>query len=238
LAFFGGAFRQGGVDHPSVDIFNRTRAHDAGIIVAAVDYALAPEHTYPEALEQGYAALEWLGGGADGIGLRVDRLGIEGQSSGANLAAGVALMSRDRGGPALAFQLLEVPTLDLTGGHLSRADAWKIGAPPFLVARGLRALVRDYLGDSSLATQPYASPLLAPDLSGLPPAHIAIAEYDLLRGDGEAYAARLAAAGIEVKLEQFARLGHESLLYTAALEPARRWQADVTELLRTLRSDT
>ncbi|MDR0626394.1 MAG: alpha/beta hydrolase, partial [Bifidobacteriaceae bacterium] len=165
LTFFGGAFRQGGLDFASVDRTNRARAIAADVVVAAVDYALAPEHRYPQALEQGLAALAYLDSASCPDGIDRQRLGVAGASSGANLAAAVALANRDRGGPTLRLQLLEVPALDLTGGHLSRAVAWRLGAPPFLVARGLRSVVRDYLGDPELARQPYASPLLAESLA-------------------------------------------------------------------------
>ncbi|MDR2453907.1 MAG: alpha/beta hydrolase [Bifidobacteriaceae bacterium] len=234
LTFFGGAFRQGGLDFASVDRLNRARAGQAGCVIAAVDYALAPEHPYPQALEQGLAALDWLRAAGRRVGVDPARIALGGASSGANLAAAVALMNRDRGGQAPLFQLLEVPALDLTGAHLSRRAAWRMGAPPALVARGLRQIARDYLGDVSLAGEPYASPLLAPDLAGLPPAHIFAAEFDLLRGDAEAYAARLAAAGVETRLRLFAGQTHDSSCYTAALPQARAWQAEVHQILKSL----
>ncbi|MDR0593203.1 MAG: alpha/beta hydrolase [Bifidobacteriaceae bacterium] len=232
VAFFGGAFRQGGLDFASVDRTNKARAVGADAVVAAVDYALAPEHPYPEALEQGLAVVNWLAAG-HAAGIDPARLAVGGTSSGANLAAAVALAGRDRGGPRLRLQLLEVPTLDLTGQHLSRGVAWRMGAPPFLVARGLRAVARDYLGEVARAREPYASPLLADDLSGLPPAHIFTAEHDLLRGDGEAYAARLQAAGVAVDLHRFAGQTHESSFYTRPLKPARLWQEAVIKSLTT-----
>ncbi|MDR2252839.1 MAG: alpha/beta hydrolase [Bifidobacteriaceae bacterium] len=234
LTFFGGAFRQGGLDFPTVDIANRSRAHAAGIVVAAVDYALAPEHAYPVALRQGLAALEWLWRSASSVGIAPERLAIGGASSGANLAAAVALANRDSARAPLRLQLLEVPALDLTGGHLDRAIAWRMGAPPFLVARGLRQIARDYLGDPALAREPLASPLLAPDLAGLPPARIFAAQYDLLRGDAKAYAARLAAAGVDAQLKRFAGQTHESGAFTKASPTAQRWEAGVVAELRAL----
>ncbi|MDR1449918.1 MAG: alpha/beta hydrolase [Propionibacteriaceae bacterium] len=234
LSFFGGAFKQGRLDFPSIDISNRTRAHEADVVVVAVEYALAPEHRYPEAVEQGQAALEWLRANADSVMADPDRLALGGQSSGGGIAAAVALLDRDRGGPPLQLQLLEVPALDLTGGHLARKAAWQLGIPPVLMARGLKAVARDYLGDPALARQPYASPLLAEDLSGLPAAHIFTAEFDVFRGDGKAYAQRLEDAGVPATLHEFAGQTHDSAFYTAVLPAARQWQAEVWAALRAL----
>jgi acetyl esterase len=232
LWFFGGAFRQGNLDFPSVDIINRTRAHQAGLTVVGVEYSLSPEQRYPVAISQGHAALIWLNRHATSLGLDPERIAIGGASSGANLAAAVALMNRDLTALPLRLLLLEVPTLDLTGGHLSRGVAWRSGLPPFLVARGLRSIALDYLGDADLADQPYASPLLAPDLTGLPPTHILTAGCDILSGDGVAYARRLTQAGVKAQLHQFAGLGHESSFLTAVSEPAQRWQSEVISILR------
>ncbi|MDR2566538.1 MAG: alpha/beta hydrolase [Bifidobacteriaceae bacterium] len=233
LTFFGGGFRQGGLDFASVDLTNRRRAQDADAVIVAVDYALAPEHPFPEAVEQGHAALQWLHGNASSIGADPDRGGVAGASSGGTIAAAVTLMNRDRDQIPLRLQLLEVPALDLTGGHIDRRLAWRLGAPPFLVARGLRQLAGQYLGGAS-AREPYASPLLAPDLSGLPSAHVLTAEFDLLRGDGEAYAIRLREAGVPVQSRRFEGQTHESSFYTAAMAGARAWQAEVRSALRTL----
>lgn len=234
LSFYGGAFRQGSVDFPSVDSLNRTRANDADIVIVAPDYAQAPEHRYPEAVEQGHAALEWLHANARSLDVAPSRIAISGTSAGGNIAAAVTLMNRDRNEIPLLFQLLEVPVLDLTGEHFDRRVAWRLGLPPFLVAPHLRRIARAYLGDSRRAHEPYASPLLAHDLSGLPTAHIFTAEYDLMRGDGEAYAARLRDAMNEAHARRFSGQSHESSLFTALFPGAREWQAAVSAILESM----
>ncbi|MDR2454234.1 MAG: alpha/beta hydrolase [Bifidobacteriaceae bacterium] len=233
IGFFGGAFRQGGLDFPSVDRAWRSRAVRAGTVVIGVDYALAPEHPYQAAVEQGHAALAWVAEHAAELGVDPARLAVGGMSSGGNLAAAVALMARDRGGPALALQVLEVPALDLTGGHLRLSAGRGQGMPPILVKLGLRSVAKAYLGPGAArrAREPYASPLLAPDLAGAPPALILVAEHDLLRGDGEAYAARLRRAGVDATALVYLGHTHESAAFTKVLASARHWQRTVEAAL-------
>jgi acetyl esterase len=232
LGFFGGAFRQGGLDFPSIDTAFRSRAHDVGIAVVGVDYALAPEHPFPAAPEQGYAALTWLAEHGAEHGIDGTRIAIGGMSSGGNIAAAVALMSRDRGGPALRLQLLEVPALDLTGDHLDLKIGRSLGVPPFFLKVGLKKMGREYLGSDRAAVRlPYASPLLAESLAGLPPTRIMTAEFDVLRGDGEAYAARLREYGVDASATRFIGQTHESSFFTAILPGARHWRANVNAAL-------
>jgi acetyl esterase len=108
LAFFGGAFRIGGIDYPTTDAAFRRRAVDAEVIVVAVDYSLAPEHRYPTQVEQGYAALIWLFEHARELGVDPERVGLLGTSAGAGLAAAVSLANRDRAALPLRLQVLEV----------------------------------------------------------------------------------------------------------------------------------
>jgi acetyl esterase len=234
LSFFGGAFRIGGIGYPTTDAANRRRAHDAGVAVAAVDYALAPEHPYPAAIEQAHAALEWLFAAADELGIDAHRIGVAGTSAGANLAAAVTLVNRDRGGRPLRLQVLEVPVVDLTGGHLDLRATRALGIPRFIALRELRSVARTYLADPSQAREPYASPLLAASLEGLPPAVILTAEYDPLRGDGEAYGAALRRAGVDASVVRYQGVTHDTPLFTAALPAARRWHDDVVAALRRL----
>ncbi|MDR0848502.1 MAG: alpha/beta hydrolase, partial [Propionibacteriaceae bacterium] len=160
------------------------------------------------------------------------RIAIGGMSSGGNIAAAVALMSRDRGGPALRLQLLEVPALDLTGGHLDLKIGRGLGVPPFLMKIGLKKVGREYLGSDRAAVRlPYASPLLAESLAGLPPTRIMTAEFDVLRGDGEAYAARLREYGVDASATRFIGQTHESSFCTAILPGARHWRANVNAAL-------
>ena len=109
LAFFGGAFRIGGIDYPTTDAANRRRSVDAHIAIAAVDYALAPEHRYPVQVEQGYAALVWLFDRAEELGVDGGRIGLLGTSAGGNLAAAVALANRDRAGLPVRLNFSRFP---------------------------------------------------------------------------------------------------------------------------------
>ena len=138
-------------------------ATDAECVVVNLDYRLAPEHKFPTAPEDCYAALRWIVENAAALGLDPSRIAVGGGSAGGNLAAVVALMARDRGGPPLVLQVLEIAVLDFTGKEDSRSV---------------------YLRDAEDATNPYASPMLATDLMGLPPALVMSAEFDPLERGG------------------------------------------------------
>lgn len=172
-----------------------------------------------------------LSGGSPGnagrLGVDAARLSIGGDSSGANLAAATALMVRDQGGPALVAQVLEIPALDLTLGQPSVNEP----AEAVLLTRDDLAADIERYCDPGDRTDPYASPLLAEDLSGLPPALIMTAEFDILRDDGAAYGRRLTAAGVPAEVVQWDGHVHGSHEMTAMLESARRWQAHVAEFL-------
>jgi acetyl esterase len=188
----GGGWWLGTLEHS--DNTCRAIAADAECVVASVDDRLAPESTFPTAAEDCYAALAWVVEHAYELGVDPARISVGGGSAGGNLSAVVALMARDRGGPALVFQVLEIPVTDATMGQPSI-----VANDGYLLTRAGMEQYRDYyLPNDADWTHPYASPLHAPDLSGLPPALVMTAEYDPLRDEGEAYAARLAEAGVEV----------------------------------------
>jgi acetyl esterase len=174
----GGGFWLGTLEQ--TDSSCRGVATDAECVVVSVDYRLAPEHKFPTAPEDCYAALLWVVEHADELGVDRHRVAVGGGSAGGNLAAVVALLARDRGGPVLALQVLEVAVLDFT-------------------TPGKEAYVDLYLGSSDKASHPYASPMLAADLTGLPPAVVMRAEFDALSGEDAAYAQRLRDAGVEVE---------------------------------------
>ena len=159
---------------------------------------------------------------------------MAGTSAGANLAAAVTLVNRDRGRRPLRLQVLEVPVVDLTGGHLDLRATRALGIPRFIALRELRSVARTYLADPRQAREPYASPLLAASLEGLPPAVILTAEYDPLRGDGEAYGAALRRAGVDASVVRYLGVTHDTPIFTAALPAARRWHDDVVAALRRL----
>lgn len=234
LALFGGAFRIGGIDYPTTDAGYRRRAADSGVAIVAVDYALAPEHQFPTQIEQAHAALVWLFENAREIGIDPHRIGILGTSAGGNIAAAVTLMNRDRLDLPLRLQILEVPVADLTGGHIDYSPTRSLGIPCFIARRELRSVARTYLPHTSDAKKPYASPLLAPSLEGLPPAFVLTAEYDPLRGDGAAYAAALRKAGVEASAVQYLGVTHDTPIFTGVLPAARRWHDEIVSALRRL----
>lgn len=190
LYFHGGGFWLGRLEH--FDALCRTIARDAGCAVAAVDYRLAPEHKFPAAVEDSYAALLWVSERADALGIDRTRVSVGGVSAGGNLATVVSMMARDRGGPDLVLQVLEVPVLDLYTDESLRIDGLELPA-------GKDTYRQHYLDDPSQALLPHVSPLLAPSLAKLPPALIMCAEYDPLAAEGEAYAKRLQAADVHVE---------------------------------------
>lgn len=234
LAFFGGAFRMGGIDFPTTDAAFRRRAAESGVAIAAVDYALAPEHRYPTQVHQGYAALGWLFDQADALGVNSGRVAIAGVSAGGNIAAAVTLMNRERSRYPIRLQLLEVPVVDLTGRNIDLAPTRAMRIPSVLAIRELRSVARTYLARREQAREPWASPLLAESHADLPPAYILTAEYDPLRGDGAAYAAALRRADIDASAVQYLGVTHDTVIFTAVLPAARRWHRDVIEILRML----
>jgi len=203
-------------------------AVDAGCVVASVAHRLAPEHRFPVPVRDCVAALEWFAARAGTLGVDGSRLSVGGDSSGANLAAATALVARDEGGPALVAQVLEIPALDLTMGQPSLAGP---AGPVVLTRDDLAADIARY-ADVADRRHPYASPLLAPDLGGLPPALVMTAEFDILRDDGAAYARRLVEAGGVAEVVEWAGHVHGSHEMTAVLESAREWQARVAAFLR------
>ncbi len=174
-------------------------ALDLGCVVVSVDYRLAPEHPFPAAPEDCYAALEWAAANGEALGADPSRLVVTGGSAGGALAAALCLMSRDRRGPPIAHQGLMIPVLDDRLGQPSHAQA-----EPGLGFSGREAIGMwlHYLGEHAdrEKTSPYAAPARAEDLSGLPPATIQTNGLDPLRDEGIQYAMRLMAAGIDVEL--------------------------------------
>jgi acetyl esterase len=220
--FHGGAWALGNIRNLYFDAKCRFRCVRAECVVVSVDYRLAPEHKAPTAAEDCYAALCFTAQHAAALGIDASLLSVGGDSAGGNLAAVVALMARDRGGPALMFQLLEVPAVDLTMSHPSIGE---FGDGYYLSKAMMQSAADFYLTDPSQASHPYVSPLFASDLSGLPPAFLMTAEFDPLRDEGEAYGARLSEAGVAVDVHRGVGHIHGGQQLTAVWEPARQWAA-------------
>lgn len=224
--FHGGSFWLGTLDH--FDPVCRGLAEDVGCVVVSVGYRLAPEHRFPTAPEDCFAALLWVVQRAPELGIDPARISVGGVSAGGNLAAVVALMARDRGGPPLVLQVLEIPITDLT-----RLEPLDLPAEGVTLPSGKEVVLRYYLSEPSDATSPYASPLSAPDLRGLPPAVVMCAEYDPLAAEGAAYARRLAAAGVPVEHRLWEGQFHGSQPMAALIpQEAADYQAQVVRALR------
>jgi acetyl esterase len=182
--------------------------------VVTVDYRKAPEHPFPAPVDDAWSALAWVHEQADSFGIAAERIGVSGDSAGANLAAVICLRSRDEQGPPLGFQALLYPLTD------ARCDApsfrtYAVGYG--IQADDLRRYWGLYLGATSDPDHPYASPLRAAALGGLPPALVVTAEYDPVRDDGERYAARLAAAGVPTTLSRYEGMIHAFYLMGGVL---------------------
>ena len=228
----GGGWWLGSIDEHVNDAICRYRCNHAGCAVFAVEYRLAPEHPFPGGLDDVYSAVIWIAGHAAELGIDPGRISIGGTSAGGNLAAAAALRVRDTGGPDLVFQLLEVPGLDLTGASMRASLSAGELLPIAHHVGEFETPLRHYFRDPGDALLPLASPIRASDLAGLPPAHIATAEYDPLRAEGELYAQRLAAAGVDVTLTRYPGAIHGTGYLTGVWEPARNWLYESTRALR------
>jgi acetyl esterase len=231
LDLHGGGWWLGSIDEHINDAICRYRCVHARCVVLAVEYRLAPEHPFPAAVDDAYAALRWVAGHAAELGIDARSISVGGTSAGGNIAAVLTLRARDAGGPALVFQLLDVPALDLTGDSVRAALATEEFAP--LARRSTYDVTLGrYLPDPADARLPLASPLRARDLSGLPPAHVMTAEYDPLREEGERYARRLAAAGVPVTATRHAGAIHGAGYLSRVWPPAQEWQHEAAIMLR------
>ncbi len=210
--FHGGGWVIGDID--THDGSCRILSRRTGAVVVSVDYRLAPEHRFPAALDDCAAATAWVAAHGGELGGDPDRLGVAGDSAGGNLAAGVTLRARHRGGPAICAQALVYPAVDFT---TVRPSSVTNGEGYLLTAAAISWFAAQYLGDHDRA-DPEASPLLA-DLTGLPPAVVATAEFDPLRDEGHAYAEALGDAGVPVRLLEFPGLVH-GFMGLGALSPA------------------
>jgi acetyl esterase len=192
IYFHGGGFVLG--DLNSHDGLCRALANESGHRVISVDYRLAPEHPFPAAVEDCFAAAKWIEENAPDLGVDPNRLAVAGDSAGGNLAAVICLLARDnKNTPALDFQLLIYPVTRLERGPSTRPH----GSGFLLDNRSIEWFRKHYLPDDADPNDPRLTPLDA-DLSGLPPAYIVTAGYDPLRDDGIAYAERLKQAGVKV----------------------------------------
>lgn len=227
LDIHGGGFVVGSIEMEHAFAVRCARELDA--VIAVVEYRLAPEHPFPAGVEDCYAALRWLHENATELGIDTNRVAVGGQSAGGGLTAATVLLARDRGGPPVCFQFLGIPELD----HRLETTSMRtfVDTPMWHRASAIKSwemyLGPDHVGEVS----PYASPSLATDLCGLPPAYVTTMEFDPLRDEGILYALRMLEAGVNVELHSFPGTFHGSALVPFA-EVSRR---ATDELLLALR---
>jgi acetyl esterase len=206
LVFYhGGGFVIG--DLETHDDLCRGLANGSGCRVVAVDYRLAPEHPFPAAVEDCFAATRYVASHASAFGIDPARLAVGGDSAGGNLAAVVSQLAKVEGGPAIAFQLLIYPVTQL-GADAETRSMRENGKGYFLEKEGMDWFTRCYAPDPRHRADPRLSPLLCTDLSGLPPAYVVTAGFDPLRDEGKDYADKLDAAGVPVTYVNYPGMVH------------------------------
>jgi acetyl esterase len=227
IYFHGGGWVLGGLD--TVDGHCRRLANAARCIVVSVAYRLAPEHKFPIPSEDCYHATRYVAENAQALGIDPDRIAVGGDSAGGNLAAVVSLMSRDRGGPKLSFQLLIYPVTDSTMDTPSHREF----ASGYMLTRAEMLWFRNhYLPRLEEGLNPFAAPIRAKDLRGLPPAWVLTAEYDPLRDEGEAFAKRLREAGVPAKVHRYDGMIHGFFQMSGIMNQAKTAIGDAAEALR------
>ncbi len=197
---------------------SRAFANAAACIVVSVGYRLAPEHKYPAAVDDAFAALNWVAEHAAELGGDAKRIAVFGESAGANLSAIVAQLAKEAGGPTLAYQVLAYPVTNMafdTESYQTNGDAY------YLTEESMRWFWGLYLNDESEGADPKASPLLREDVSGLPPGIVLTPEFDPLRDEGEAYGKRLQEAGGDFEIWRAEGMIHDFLGMTNILPEAK-----------------
>lgn len=222
----GGGFVTGSVDTEHAGAV--ALAASLRVVVVSVEYRLAPEHPFPAGIEDCYCGLLWLAEHAGELGVDPDRVALYGQSAGGGLAAALALVARDRGGPPLCFQFLGIPELD---DRLETPSMRAFTDTPLWNRPSAELSWRYYLGEDPGEVSPYAAPARAEDLAGLPPAYVSTMEFDPIRDEGILYALRLLQAGVPAELHSFPGTFHGSSLVASAAV-SRRVNAEQLAVLR------
>lgn len=224
----GGGFVVGSPD--GYDGLCRTLCAQTDCVVMQVDYRLAPEHPFPAASDDCYAAVVWAAENARSLGADPERLAVVGDSAGGTLTAGVTLLVKQRGGPKIRQQVLIYP---MTAPSPERFPSYaRHGEGTVLTTKSAWYFTRLTFGPSGLASDERGAPLLAKDLSGLPPTLVLVAGYDVLRDEGVAYAEALQAAGNHTVLIEYAGLSHGFISMSGALDAAKLAVGQVADALR------
>ena len=226
LYFHGGGWVFG--DHTSDDAFCRDLCVNANSVILSANYRHAPEAPFPAAADDGFAALQWLSENIEALGGIAGELAVCGWSAGANIAAVACQLARDKGGPEIRGQVLITPVVDATDDSPSMTD----NAEGFILTKKLMDWFWDHYADRSQRVDPKASPLLAPDLSDLPPALVITGEFDPLRDQGKAYAEALDAAGTEARHMTYPGQIHTSFTSVGVIPTADEARQEIAIALR------
>jgi acetyl esterase len=227
IYFHGGGFVFGNLD--THDAVCRALATQSGAVVISVDYRLAPEHKFPAAVDDSHAATLWVAANAERLGIDATRIAVGGDSAGGNLATIVAMRCHQAGGPALSSQLLLYPVTDLSS--FDTVSHREYGEGYFLTRAAMEWFTGHYVGSGDVRN-PEVSPLLATNLSGLPPALVITAEFDPLRDEGEAYAKRLQQAGVPVTISRYPGMIHGFISMRGVLAGGRQAIQEAAEFTR------
>lgn len=230
LVFFhGGGFVLGTLDE--FDAFCAGLAGKGACTVVSVDYRLAPEHRFPAAFEDAWAAILWIAAHGEELGGDPERIAVAGDSAGGNLAAGLCLQARDQGFPRISLQVLLCPWVDLSDSAEAAPSFRAFGQGLWLSAANLRWYRDHYVETPAQADHPLASPLRAESLVGLPPALVLTAEFDVLAAQGRAYAHRLEEAGVPVTFRQHPGMLHDFLVMPGKFSEARTAFGQIAEAI-------
>ncbi len=228
IYFHGGGWVVG--DIASHDVLCRSLANGAGCVTVSVDYRLAPEHKFPAAAEDSYAATKWVADNAAALGVDASRIAVGGDSAGGNLAAVVSQIALERGGPRIKFQLLIYPATDWAHESASQREFSEDG---FILSRAdMVWFYGHYMNSDADRTNPHLSPACAKSLARLPSAYVMTCEVDPLRDEGEAYADALRKAGVTVKSKRYAGVCHGFLMMPGVIDAAKTGIADCCAELR------
>jgi len=209
---------------------------DSGYMVVSVDYQLSPEARFPVAVEEGYATLEWLVDQVEVLNINPERIVVGGDSAGANMATVIAMMSRDREGPPIHYQLLICPATNLEDTNTLSYKQFGFGI--WVPEELMQWYTNHYVENQEDLGNPYVSPLLASDLTDLPPAFIVIAEFDILRDEAESYGNRLQEAGIPVSMKVYPGQIHDFVIFGRVMPEAKVALADCCKALKEVRRET
>ena len=227
IFFHGGGFVIGSVE--THDGLCRMLANLSACRVISIEYRLSPEHKFPAAVEDAFAATSWIEKNAAQLGVDANRLAIGGDSAGGTLSAVVTQMARDAGAPNLAFQILLFPATHMGANTVSRR-AFAEGY--FLEGKTIEWFFNHYFAAGADRDHPHASPLLADKFIGLPPAYIMIAGFDPLHDEGVEYAEKLRAAGVPVTVDDYPEVVHDFIYLQAVLPQAAEALGAVANALK------